>query len=183
MWWWPWRGTWTHTYRPSWQWAGRDEGSRVCPGQTTESHMFMTSRSNQTSPSDCYLLEQQLCQRLNQMQGFPQSRPLPRHSCRYCLWVTQLKLEPRNNNKKTHTLQNQVSITMRTHKSCLAFLLHEEKLSPVSCCCFHAEHHQVAQRQHPKKWGEEELTQGALTVAWWGGKEQTVFTSLTFLTD
>lgn len=59
---------------------------------------------------------------------------------------------------------------MHTHENSLAFLLHEEQLSPVSGRCLHPEHHQVAQRQQPQERGEEELPQGALTVAWGGDR-------------
>ena len=45
-----------------------------------------------------------------------------------------------------------------THESSLAFLLHEEQLSPVSGSCLHPKHHQVAQRQHPQEGGEEEFS-------------------------
>lgn len=55
---------------------------------------------------------------------------------------------------------------MHTHKSGLAFFLHEEQLSPVSGSRLHPEHHQVAQREHPQVRRKEEFTQGALTVAW-----------------
>lgn len=55
---------------------------------------------------------------------------------------------------------------MHTHESSLAFLLHEEQLSPVGGSRLHPKHHQVAQGQHPQERREEELTQGALTVAW-----------------
>lgn len=53
-----------------------------------------------------------------------------------------------------------------THKSSLAFVLHEEQLSPVSGGRLHPEHHQVAQRQHPQERRQEEFAQRALTVAW-----------------
>lgn len=62
--------------------------------------------------------------------------------------------------------QLQLTITMHTHESSLAFLLHEEELSPVSGSCLHPEHHQVGQGQHPQERRQEELSQGALTVAW-----------------
>lgn len=62
--------------------------------------------------------------------------------------------------------QLQLTITMHTHESSLAFLLHEEELSPVSGSCLHPEHHQVAQGQHPQERRQEELSQGAHTVAW-----------------
>lgn len=60
----------------------------------------------------------------------------------------------------------QLMILMHTHESSLAFLLHEEQLSPVSGGRLHPKHNQIPQGQHPQERREEELLQGALGVAW-----------------
>lgn len=49
VWWWPWRGTWTHTYRPSWEGAGCGEGCRGCPslaGGSSKRGWYWTSLIN-----------------------------------------------------------------------------------------------------------------------------------------
>lgn len=58
-------------------------------------------------------------------------------------------------------------ITVHTHENTLTFLLHKEELSPVSGGGFYPKHHQVEEGEHPQVGRGEELTQGALTVAWW----------------
>lgn len=61
----------------------------------------------------------------------------------------------------------EATMNTRTHESSLAFLLHEEQLSPVGGSRLHSKHHQVTQRQHPQERREEEFTQGAFTASWW----------------
>lgn len=97
------------------------------------------------------------------MRGCPQSLRPPRRSCRCYLRATR---------PTSALLTGQVKISekpikMHTHESSLAFLLHEEQLSPVGGSSLYSKHHQVAQRQHPQERREEEFTQGALAVTWW----------------
>lgn len=73
----------------------------------------------------------------------------------------------------------QLTVRVHTHEHSLTFLLHEEELSPVGGCGFYPKNHQVAEGQHPQEGRGEELTQGALTVAWWVQAEAEVHTERT----
>lgn len=127
----------------------------------------LTSHSCLIDPC-CYSPELQLCLWWGLMPGCPQSPQPPRHSCRCYLWAMQLMSVPLTSLTQWKPERLQRTITKHTHESSLAFLLHEEELSPVSGSRLHPKHHQVAQGQYPQERREEELTEGAFTVAWWG---------------
>lgn len=176
VWWWLWRGTWTHTYRPSWQWEGHGEGFRGCPslaGRSQREDVFDTElhsvipvgfssilSPSVTHPSYGSVSEEARCKAAHETSHLQSTHVGA--ACEQHSWHQHPKPV-----RLREISERQWTFKMHTHESSLAFFLHEEQLSPVSGSCLHPEHHQVAQRQHPQERGEEELTQGAFTVAWW----------------
>lgn len=81
------------------------------------------------------------------------------------------QLSSLNTSQTTATTSKSAALPL-THKHGLSPLLDQEELSPVSTAGFDTKHHQVACREHPKVWREEQLCQSAVVTGGTCKKDQ-----------